>query len=183
MPNGYATRQVRRRSAGTMRRYPKTCSCSHRSRARARRPGTWSPVTSSARGPTATLADLQLPLEGQGDLLLRPLHRALRRHAVDRLRHHVREDVIVVDALHSVARLRGPAARVRELRLPRQHRELRISRPDGMVGQVLERRVGKGVGGDGPGVEVLLAGEGLDGFLRQLDVLRELPDAKTQDGG
>src|SRR5437773_3521313 len=102
MPNGYATRQVRRRSAGTMRPYPKTCSCSHHSRARARRPGTWSPVTSSARGPTATLADLQLPLEGQGDLLLRPLHRALRRHAVDRLRHHVREDVIVVDALHSV---------------------------------------------------------------------------------
>src|SRR3989442_2894016 len=172
MPNGYATRQVRRRSAGTMRPYPKTCSCSHHSRAGPRRPGTWRPVTSSARGPTATLAALQLPPEGRGDLLLRPLHRALRRHAVDRLRNHVREDVIVVDALHSVARLRGPAARVRELRLLRQHRELRISRPDGMVGQVLERRVVIGDGGDDPGAPNLLPGAGLYRFPRQL---RELP--------
>src|SRR5436190_20943023 len=32
-----------------------------------------------------TLADLQPPLEGQDDLMPRPLHRALPRHAVDRL--------------------------------------------------------------------------------------------------
>jgi hypothetical protein len=56
-----------------------------------------------------------LSLDGERDPLLRPVHGALGRHAVDRLGDHVGPDVVVVDALHGFARLGRPAARVRVL--------------------------------------------------------------------
>src|SRR2546430_1229382 len=80
-----------------------------------------------------------------------------------------------------VVRLGGPATRVRELRLLRQHGEFCISRPDGMIREVPERRVVEGVGGHDPFVVVLLLEEELDELLGQLEILGELPDRETQD--
>ena len=126
------------------------------------------------------LLDLELSLDGEHDLLLRPVHGALGRHAVDGLGDHVGHDVVVVDALHRLARLGRPAARVRVLGLLGQHGELRVPRPDRVVGEVLERRVVEGVRRHDPGVEVLLLEEVGDELLGQLLVLRELPDAHAQ---
>src|SRR5438552_15365115 len=74
-----------------------------------------------------------------------------------------------------------PAARMREFRLFGEHRELRILRPDRVVSEMPERRMVEGVGGDDPGVEVLLLEEELDEILGERDVLRELPDADRSD--
>src|SRR5258705_11258288 len=112
-PNGKATRETSNRMPGTMRPWPKTCSCPHHSRSRDWRPGLGSPAASRTRGPTAILADLQLPLDGEGDLLLGPVHGPLGRHAVDGLGDHVGHDVVVGDALHGFARLGRPAAGMR----------------------------------------------------------------------
>src|SRR2546421_978822 len=135
-----------------------------------------------ARCPTATLSDLELTLDRAGDLILRPLHRALWRHAVHHLGDHVRHHVVVVDPLYGVARLGRPPARVAELRFLRQHRELRIARPDRMVREMAQRRMVEGVGGHDPGVVVLLLEQELDELLRELDVLAELPDGHAEDG-
>src|SRR5215470_18976225 len=138
MPNGKATRVTSSRTAGTMSPYPKTCSCSHHSRRRERRPGCGSPAASRTRGPTAMLLDLELPFDGEHDLLLRPVHGALRGHAVDGLGHHVGHDVVVVDPLHRFVGLPGPAARMRVLCFLGQHGELRVAGPDRVIGEVLE---------------------------------------------
>src|SRR5712691_12645963 len=112
IPKGKATSVTRRTRAGTIRPYPKTCSCSHHSRRREIRPDRGIPAASRMRGPTATgaSADLELPLDGEGDLLLRPVHGALGRHAVNGLGDHVGQDVVVVDALHGLVGLGRPAA-------------------------------------------------------------------------
>src|SRR5882672_12310631 len=145
IPNGKATSETSNTMAGTMRPYPKTCSCSHHSRSRDWRPGLGSPAASRTRGPTAMLADLQLSLDGERDLLLGPVHGPLGRHAVDGLGDHVGHDVVVVDALHGFARLGRPATRVRVVGFLGQHGELRVPSPDRVVGEVLERRMVKGV--------------------------------------
>ena len=163
-----------------MRPYPKTCSCSHHSRRRDWRPGPRSPAASRTRGSTAMLLDLELPLDGEDDLLLCPVHGALGGHAVDGLGDHVGHDVVVVDALHRLVRLGRPAARVRVLGLLGQHGELGVPRPDRMVGEVLERRVVEGIRRHDPGVEVLLLEQVSDELLGQLLVLRELPDPHAQ---
>src|SRR5215468_563419 len=110
MPNGKATRVTSSRTAGTMSPYPKMCSCSHHSRRRERRPGCGSPAASRTRGPTAMLLDLELTLDGEHDLLLRPVHGALGGHPVHGLGDHVGHDVVVVDALHRFVRLARPPA-------------------------------------------------------------------------
>src|SRR6266850_5444 len=138
IPNGKATSETSNTMAGTMRPEPKTCSCSHHSRSRDWRPGLGSPAASRTRGPTAILADLQLPFDGEGDLLLGPVHGPLGRHTVDGFGDHVGHDVVVVDALHGFTRFGRPAPRVRVLGLLRQHGELGVPRPDRVVGEVLE---------------------------------------------
>src|SRR6266536_6710257 len=77
-----------------------------------------STAAATAPGP---LPDLELALDRPRDLILPPLHGPLGGHAVHRLGHHVGQDVVVVHALRGVARLGGPAARVGELRLLREH--------------------------------------------------------------
>src|SRR2546422_2951396 len=174
-----------RRSAGRTSPYPTPPSRSPHPPTRPRGPGRWSAAASRARAcaGTATLGPglPQLALPGQLDLILGPRHGALGGHAIDRLGDHVGQDVVDLDQLDCRARLGRPAALVRVLRLFGQHREFRVPRPDGMVGQVLERRVVERVGRHDPGVEVLLLEEELQEVLGELDVLRELPDADRVD--
>src|SRR5262245_50580802 len=117
MPNGNATSETSRASAGRTSPYPKTSSRSHHSRSRARRPTPGAPAASRTRGPTAISAagGLELALDSERHLLLSPLHGAFGRHAVDRLGHHVGQRVVDLDAPHRVVGLGRPAPRMRVL--------------------------------------------------------------------
>src|SRR5439155_1223612 len=65
----------------------------------------------------------------------------------------------------------------------RQHRVLRVARPDGVLGESLERGLVERAAPDDEGVVVLLLEEELDEVFRERDVLRELPDRERVDGG
>src|SRR6266511_1010694 len=75
-----------------------------------------------------------------------------------------------------------PAACVSVLSLLGQHGQFRILRPDGMVFEVADWRMVKGIAGNNPRRIVLFLIEEAEKILRRVDILREIPDAQLEDG-
>src|SRR5438093_1730316 len=126
---------------------------------------------------------LELTLQRELDLIFAPGQGALGGHAVDGLGDDIGQDEVDHDQLHGGVGLGGPALLVHVFGFLRQHGVLGVARPDGVLGEPLERGLVERTAPDDEGVVVLLLEQELDEILGERDILRELPDRQRVDAG